>query len=219
MKKLILTTVIALLVSNLLYASKCLSPQEKEAYRAADALLKKMTLAEKIGQLQQFSAYETTVVGPEGEKRDLEKAIRNGEIGSLIAGYNPKESHRMQRIAVEESRMGIPLIFGSDIIHGCKIIFPENIAMSCSWDIEAIERSARIAAEESAAMGLHWTFSPMCDISSDPRWGRVSEGSGEDPYLASKITAAMVRGFQGDDLSSDKTIAACVKHFAAYGAP
>ncbi len=218
MKKIIFTTLFTVFI-GLSFAANPLSPHKAEAFRAADALLKKMTLAEKIGQLQQFSAYNTTVVGPEGEKRDLERAIRNGEIGSLIAGYSPQESHRIQRIAVEESRLGIPLIFGSDIIHGCRITFPENLAMSCSWDIDAIEHSARIAAEESAAMGLHWTFSPMCDISSDPRWGRVSEGSGEDPYLASKITAAMVRGYQGDDLSSDKTIAACVKHFAAYGAP
>lgn len=215
---------IALIVTILLFCSSTFAatrrtPKEDEAYRYANALLKRMTLGEKIGQLQQFSAYNTTVVGPEGEERDLERAVRNGEIGSLIAGFNPKESHRMQRIAVEESRLGIPLMFGSDIIHGCRIIFPENIAMSCSWDIDAIEHSARIAAEESAAMGLHWTFSPMCDISADPRWGRVSEGSGEDTYLGSKITAAMVRGYQGEDLSSDKTIAACVKHFAAYGAP
>ncbi len=200
-------------------ANRHLSAEEAKAFRFADNLLRKMTLSEKIGQLQQFRAYTSEITGPDGEPRDIERAIRNGEVGSLIAGCNPQYNHYIQRIAVEESRLGIPLILGTDIIHGCKITFPENLAMSCSWDIAAIEQSARIAAEESAASGIHWTFSPMCDISADPRWGRVSEGSGEDPYLGAKIAAAMVRGYQGDDLSSDKTIASCVKHFAAYGAP
>ena len=200
-------------------ANRHLSAEEAKAFRFADNLLRKMTLSEKIGQLQQFRAYTSEITGPDGEPRDIERAIRNGEVGSLIAGCNPQYNHYIQRIAVEESRLGIPLILGTDIIRGCKITFPENLAMSCSWNIAAIEQSARIAAEESAASGIHWTFSPMCDISADPRWGRVSEGSGEDPYLGAKIAAAMVRGYQGDDLSSDKTIASCVKHFAAYGAP
>ena len=117
-----------------------------------------------------------------------------------------------------QSRLGIPLIFGADVIHGFRTCFPENLAMSCSWDMSAVEQHARIAAEEAAAFGFHWTFSPMCDISTDPRWGRVSEGAGEDPYLGAKIAAAMVRGYQGEDLASDKTVAACVKHFVAYGA-
>lgn len=205
--------------ASVVAANRHLSAEEAKAFRFADNLLRKMTLSEKIGQLQQFRAYTSEITGPDGEPRDIERAIRNGEVGSLIAGCNPQYNHYIQRIAVEESRLGIPLILGTDIIHGCKITFPENLAMSCSWDIAAIEQSAQIAAEESAASGIHWTFSPMCDISADPRWGRVSEGSGEDPYLGVKIAAAMVRGYQGDDLSSDKTIASCVKHFAAYGAP
>ncbi len=196
-----------------------LSQEEKEAFKFADKLIKKMTLQEKLGQLQQFVTGKGVVTGPDGEKRDIEDAIRQGTVGSFLNIYTTEEYLHLQKIAVEESRLGIPLIFGFDIIHGCRIQFPENLASSCSWDIEGIEHSARIAAEESAAMGIHWTFSPMCDVSADPRWGRVSEGSGEDPYLGSKIAAAMVRGYQGDDLSSDNTIAACVKHFAAYGAP
>ena len=192
--------------------------EEKEAIKFADKLIKKMTLREKLGQLEQFVTYDGAVTGPEGVKRDIESSIRNGEVGSFLSIRNRDEALRLQKMAVEESRLGIPLIFGFDIIHGCKIIFPENLAVSCSWNMEAVERSARIAAEESAASAIHWTFSPMCDISFDPRWSRVSEGAGEDPYLGSKIAAAMVRGYQGDDLSATNTIAACVKHFAAYGA-
>ena len=196
-----------------------LSPEEKEAFDFADKLIKKMTLREKIGQLQQFVTKKGDVTGPEGVKRNIEDAIREGTVGSFLSIRNIDEMARLQKIAIEESRLGIPLIFGFDIIHGCRVQFPENLAASCSWDMEALEHAARIAAEETAALGIHWTFSPMCDVSADPRWGRVSEGAGEDPYLGAKIAAAIVRGYQGDDLSSDKTIAACVKHFAAYGAP
>ena len=196
-----------------------MSKEEREAFRFADKLIKKMTLQEKIGQLQQFVTRKGAVTGPDGESRDVEEAIRLGTVGSFLSIKSTEEMHRLQKIAVEESRLGIPLIYGYDIIHGCRVIFPENLAMACSWNIDAVEQSARIAAEETAALGIHWTFSPMCDVSADPRWGRVSEGAGEDPYLGSKISAAMVRGYQGDDLSSDKTVAACVKHFAAYGVP
>lgn len=218
MKRLSLFITTLLLACTVSAAPTQLSQEEREAFRFADNLIKKMTLREKLGQMQQFLPSRGEVTGPEGKKRDVETAIRRGEVGSFLSVMQPEEIKRLQKIAIEESRLGIPLIFGRDIIHGCKIIFPENLAMSCSWNIDAIERSARIAAEESAAFGIHWTFSPMCDISTDPRWSRVSEGAGEDPYLGSKIAAAMVRGYQGDDLSSDKTIAACVKHFAAYGA-
>ncbi len=217
MKRLLLSiSLVALVACNC--NQPTLTPEEKEAFAFADKLIKKMTLREKIGQLEQFITRKGTVTGPGGVKHDIEGAIRKGEVGSFLGVRKAEDMLRLQKIAVEESRLGIPLIFGYDIIHGCKTIFPENLAMSCSWDIEAIERSARIAAIESSATGLHWTFSPMCDIASDPRWGRVSEGSGEDHYLGSKISAAMVRGYQGDDLSADNTIAACVKHFAAYGA-
>ena len=129
--------------------------------------------------------------------------------------------YAMQRIAVEESRLGIPLLFGYDVIHGHKTIFPISLGESASWDLEAIEKGARVAAIEAAASGLNWTFAPMVDISVEPRWGRVSEGAGEDPFLGSKIAAARVRGFQGkdNDLSDTLTVLATVKHFAAYGAP
>ena len=197
-----------------------MSKEEKEAFKFADKLVKKMTLREKLGQLQQFTSRRAVVTGPNGAVlHDTEDRIRLGEVGSFLNIKTTEEMHKMQKIAVEESRLGIPLIFGYDIIHGCRVIFPENLGMSCMWDIDAVEQYARIAAEETAALGQHWTFSPMCDVSAEPRWGRVSEGSGEDPYLGAKISAAMVRGYQGDDLSSDKTIAACVKHFAVYGAP
>ncbi|MBE6198061.1 MAG: glycosyl hydrolase [Rikenellaceae bacterium] len=195
-----------------------LSDEEQKAYDFADELIKKMTLREKIGQLQQFTTRTAAITGPDGVKRDTEECIRNGEVGSFLSIRKTEEMLRLQKIAVEESRLGIPLIFGYDIIHGCRITFPENLAMSCSWDIDAIEHSARVAAIETAATGIHWTFSPMCDISADPRWGRVSEGAGEDPYLGAAISAATVRGYQGNDLAADNTIAACVKHFAAYGA-
>ncbi len=197
-----------------------MTKEEKEAYKFADKLIEKMTLKEKLGQLQQFTTRRAVLTGPDGAViHNTDDRIRLGEVGSFLSSKTSDELLRMQKIAVNESRLGIPLIFGYDIIHGCRTIFPENLGMSCSWDIEAVEQYARIAAEEAAAFGYHWTFSPMCDVSADPRWGRVSEGSGEDPYLGSKIAAAMVRGYQGNDLSSDKTIAACVKHFAAYGAP
>ena len=201
-------------------ASGSAAPQspDKEALRNANKLIKQMTLREKLGQLEQFITRKGVVTGPEGVKCDVDSAVRKGEVGSFLSIRNRDEALRLQKMAVEESRLGIPLIFGYDIIHGCKIIFPENLAISCSWNIDAVERSARIAAEESAASAIHWTFSPMCDISVDPRWSRVSEGAGEDPYLGAKIAAAMVRGYQGDDLAKSNTIAACVKHFAAYGA-
>ena len=208
------------LIALAVVASLSAAPQvsDKEAVRNANKLIKKMTLREKLGQLEQFITRNGVVTGPEGVKCDIDSAVRKGEVGSFLSIRNRDEALRLQKMAVEESRLGIPLIFGYDIIHGCKIIFPENLAISCSWNIDAVERSARIAAEESAASAIHWTFSPMCDISVDPRWSRVSEGAGEDPYLGAKIAAAMVRGYQGDDLAKSNTIAACVKHFAAYGA-
>ena len=150
-----------------------LSPEEQEAYKFADKLIEKMTLREKIGQLQQFTTRTAAITGPDGVKRDTEACIRNGEVGSFLSIRKTEEMLRLQKIAVEESRLGIPLIFGYDIIHGCRITFPENLAVSCTWDIDAIEHSARIAALETAATGIHWTFSPMCDFSAVPRWGRV----------------------------------------------
>ncbi|MBO5596385.1 MAG: glycoside hydrolase family 3 C-terminal domain-containing protein [Bacteroidales bacterium] len=182
-----------------------------------DSLMRVMTLEEKIGQTVLFTS-DWSVTGPSMRQGYLDD-IRAGRCGNLLNAYTVDFTREVQRIAVEETRLGIPILFGYDVIHGFRTIFPINLGMSASWDIDAIEQSARIAASEAAAAGLHWTYSPMCDISVEPRWGRISEGSGEDPYLGSLIAAAMVRGYQGEDLGADNTVLSCVKHFAAYGAP
>lgn len=183
----------------------------------AGKLLSQMTLREKIGQLSQFVPGNGTITGPEGSNIDLKEAIKAGGCGSML-NVKVQDIITYQRLAVDSSRLGIPILFGHDVIHGCRTIFPENLAMSCSWDLSMAEAVARVAASEAAAAGIAWTFSPMCDVAIDPRWGRVSEGSGEDAYLSGRISAAMVKGYQGDDLSDPHTILSCVKHFAAYGA-
>ncbi|MCS6930486.1 MAG: glycoside hydrolase family 3 C-terminal domain-containing protein [Saprospiraceae bacterium] len=185
--------------------------------RLVDSLLAQMTVEEKIGQMTLFTTdWEST--GPtirEGYRED----IRRGRCGALFNSHTVAFTRELQRIAVEESRLKIPLLFGYDVIHGYKTIFPIPLAEAASWDLEAIERSARIAATEAAAAGLHWTFAPMVDISRDPRWGRVMEGAGEDPWWGSRVAEARVRGFQGKGLGHTDAVAACVKHYAAYGAP
>ena len=211
MKKLILTVAAVL--------SICSCSERTEAEKFADELISKMTLREKIGQMSQFVTSTGVVTGPEGEKMNIEQLVKAGEVGSILNITTPEGIERMQRLAVDSSRLGIPILFGHDIIHGCKVIFPINLACACTWNTEAVKESARIAAAEASAMGIAWTFSPMCDVSADPRWGRVSEGSGEDPYLGAKMSAAMVEGYQGKDLADSSTILACVKHFVAYGAP
>jgi beta-glucosidase len=183
--------------------------------RRVNDLLAKMTLDEKIGQLNQVAADIST--GTPVAKDNLLIQIRAGQVGSVLSHTNFANKRIMQETAVKETRLGIPIIFGFDIIHGYKTIFPIPLAQAASWNLTAIEQAERIAAEEAAADGQHWTFAPMVDIARDPRWGRVMEGAGEDPYLGSKIAAARVRGFQGDDLSKPNTIAACAKHFAGYG--
>ena len=193
--------------------------QKTEAEKFADKLISKMTLREKVGQMSQFITSTGVVTGPDGDKMNIEQLVKAGEVGSILNITTPEEIERMQRLAVDSTRLGIPILFGHDIIHGCKVIFPINLACACTWDTESVKESARIAAAEAAAMGVAWTFSPMCDVSADPRWGRVSEGSGEDPYLGAKMSAAMVEGYQGKDLADSSTILACVKHFVAYGAP
>ena len=193
--------------------------QRTEAEKFANELISKMTLREKVGQMSQFVTSTGVVTGPDGGKMNIEQLIKAGEVGSILNITTPEEIERMQRLAVDSTRLGIPILFGHDIIHGCKVIFPINLACACTWDTESVKESARIAAAEAAAMGVAWTFSPMCDVSADPRWGRVSEGSGEDPYLGAKMSAAMVEGYQGKDLADSSTILACVKHFVAYGAP
>ncbi|MFT5863418.1 MAG: beta-glucosidase [Flavobacteriales bacterium] len=184
-----------------------------------EALLKQMTLEEKVGQMNQYNGF-WNVTGPVPKGGDAEKKydhLRKGYVGSMLNVAGVKNVRAVQKIAVEETRLGIPLIIGFDVIHGYKTISPIPLAEAASWDLEAIRLSAAVAAQETAAAGINWTFAPMVDISRDARWGRVMEGAGEDPFLGSLIADARVRGFQGDDLSSIKTIAACAKHFAGYG--
>lgn len=182
-------------------------------------LLSKMTLDEKIGQMNQYNGF-WEVTGPEpvgGNAKMKYEHLKSGRVGSMFNITGVENVRKIQKIVVENSRLGIPLIFGYDVIHGYKTISPIPLAEAASWDLKAIEHSARIAAIEASAVGLNWSFGPMVDISRDPRWGRVMEGAGEDPYLGSKIGAARVKGFQGNDLADSNTVAACAKHFAAYG--
>ncbi|PWU01316.1 MAG: beta-glucosidase, partial [Bacteroidetes bacterium] len=179
-------------------------------------LMQKMTLDEKIGQLNLVTPGGATTGAVVSQ--NVEEKIKKGSVGGLFGITGPDKIRKAQEIAVKESRLHIPLIFGLDVIHGHQTVFPIPLGLSCSWDMPLIERSARIAATEASADGLCWTFSPMVDIARDPRWGRIAEGSGEDAYLGSQIAKAMVRGYQGDDLSKENTILACVKHFALYGA-
>lgn len=185
----------------------------------ADSVLQLMTLDEKIGQMVLLTS-DWDVTGPTMRNNNLE-LIRQGLCGNIFNAYTAKYTRYLQKVAVEETRLKIPLLFGYDVIHGHKTIFPISLGESASWDLEAIELSAKISATEAAVSGLHWTFAPMVDICIDPRWGRISEGAGEDPYLGSLIAAARVRGFQGpqNKLSDPFTVMACVKHYAAYGAP
>ena len=180
-------------------------------------LLSKMTLEEKIGQLNLPTSGDITT--GQANSSNIAKKIEEGKVGGL---FNIKSVHKIrevQKIAIEKSRLKIPLLFGMDVIHGYETTFPIPLGLSTSWNLDLIKRSAQIAASEASADGINWTFSPMVDISREPRWGRVSEGSGEDPYLGSQIAKAMIQGYQGDNLSKNNTILSCVKHFALYGAP
>ena len=184
----------------------------KDIPAKVEALLAKMTLQEKIGQMVQINDCGGTI--PE----DLKQRLREGRIGSMLNVRLPEISREIQRIAVEESRLGIPLIMGRDVIHGFRTIFPIPLAQAATWDPQLAKECARVAAEEAAASGFHWTFAPMMDIARDPRWGRIAESFGEDPYLASRFAEAAVLGFQGTNLSAGDTLAACAKHFVGYGA-
>ena len=179
-------------------------------------LMKRMTLDEKIGQLN-LPGSGDIVTGQAGNS-DIGKKIKEGSVGGLFNIKSIAKIQAVQKVAVEESRLKIPLIFGMDVIHGYQTTFPIPLALSCTWDMKLIEQSARIAATEASADGICWTFSPMVDIARDPRWGRIAEGAGEDPFLGSAIAKAMVKGYQGDDLTQPNTIMACVKHYAMYGA-
>ena len=189
---------------------------DQEMNKFIDELMGKMTLEEKLGQLNLPASGDITT--GEASSSNIAEKIKQGKVGGLFNIKTVAKIRAVQKIAVEESRLKIPLIFGMDVIHGYQTLFPIPIGLSCSWDMNLIEKSARMAALEATADGICWTFSPMVDISRDPRWGRVSEGSGEDPYLGSRIAEAMVKGYQGDDLKKNTTMMACVKHFALYGA-
>ena len=175
--------------------------------KRVEDLLKRMTLDEKIGQMCQYSSFN----------EEIEKLIRKGLVGSLLNVTGVEEVNRVQKIAVEGTRLGIPLLFGLDVLHGYKTIFPIPLALASTWDPEIVKKAARIAAKEASSEGIKWTFAPMVDIARDPRWGRIAEGAGEDPYLGSVMAWAAVKGFQGDDLSNPDSILACAKHYIAYG--
>jgi beta-glucosidase len=187
--------------------------------RKVDSVLKLMTLEEKVGQLNQYNGF-WEITGPtpkEGQAAKKYDDLKKGLVGSMLNVRGVKDVKALQKIAVEETRLGIPLIFGFDVIHGYKTISPIPLAESASWDMEAIKRSAAMAADEASAVGLNWTFAPMVDVARDARWGRVMEGAGEDTFLGSEIAVARVQGFQGTDLAATNTILACAKHFAGYG--
>lgn len=190
--------------------------QQKSIDQKVNELLAKMTLEEKIGQLNQYTG-DHAITGPLTMNPNKKEEIKAGKIGSMLNVLGSDYTRGYQELAMQ-SRLKIPLLFGLDVVHGYKTTFPLPLAEAASWDLEAIELAARVAARESAASGIHWTFAPMVDISRDPRWGRVMEGAGEDTYLGSKIAYARVRGFQGNKLGDLSTVMACVKHFAAYGA-
>ena len=208
-------------ISALCLALVSCSGPKSEMDRFIDDLMGKMTVEEKIGQLNLPVAGD--IVTGQAKSSNVSERIRKGEVGGLFNLKGAEKIREVQRIAVEESRLGIPILFGMDVIHGYETIFPIPLGLSCSWDMAAVEQSARIAAEEASADGICWTFSPMVDVSRDARWGRVSEGSGEDTFLGCRIAEAMVRGYQGPDketqLTRNDQILACVKHFALYGAP
>jgi len=185
-------------------------PDDSAVHQRADALLKAMTLEEKIGQLSQLFDF--------GKSKAIDDAVAKGQLGSLLFVTDPAEINRLQHLAVEKTRLHIPLIFGFDVIHGFRTIFPVPIAMAASWDPSVAVKAQTIAAKEARSVGIDWAFGPMLDIARDPRWGRIVEGAGEDPYLGSAMAAAQVRGFQGDYIGAPDHILACMKHFAGYGA-
>ena len=204
----------SLLIALTMCAAAGPAPPAHETERRVDGLLARMTLQEKVGQLQQLDSIPK-VWRVRDEHRDL---IPRGLVGSFLNVRGARNINEAQRMAVEQSRLKIPLLFGFDVIHGYRTIFPIPLGEASSWDPAAVERSSQIAAAEAAATGLKWTFAPMVDIARDPRWGRISEGSGEDPYLGAVIARARVRGFQGDDPSAADRVLACAKHWVAYGA-
>ncbi len=190
--------------------------KSKPISQQVDSLLDRMTLGEKIGQMTLFTS-DMTQTGP-SMRDNYQRLIRQGRVGAVFNAYGSAYTRKLQKMAIEETRLGIPLLFGFDVIHGFRTIFPIPLAEAATWDPRLIQQASRIAAEEASSAGLHWTFAPMVDVTRDPRWGRIAESAGEDPYLGEIMAAARVRGFQGSDLSLDNTVLSCVKHFAAYGA-
>ncbi len=209
--------ILLLLVATLSYTAEKQDTATMEMDRFIDELMSQMTLDEKIGQLTLYTS-DMDHTGPFIRDHYLED-IRAGRVGAIFNAYTAEYTRNLQRMAVEETRLGIPMLFGYDVIHGHRTIFPIPLGETASWDMAAIEESARIAAREATAEGLHWTFSPMIDVTRDPRWGRIAESSGEDPFLTAQVARAKVRGYQGDDLRDLNTMLATAKHFAAYGAP
>jgi len=201
----------------LILLTACTTTKQSQMDQFLSQLMSEMTIEEKLGQLNLPTTGE--IITGAAQSSDVAEKIRLGQVGGLFNLKGADAIREVQRIAVEQSRLGIPLIFGMDVIHGYETVFPIPLAMSCSWDLDKIRQSAQIAALEASADGICWTFSPMVDICHDARWGRIAEGSGEDPYLGSLIARAMVEGYQGATLSDSTTIMACVKHFALYGAP
>ena len=208
-------TFLFLCITSVYAQKRIILPTSKTIF--VSQLMAKMTIDEKIGQLNLPVSGDITT--GQANSSNVAKSIEEGKVGGLFNIKSVQKIKEVQRIALEKSRLKIPLLFGMDVIHGYETTFPIPLGLSCTWDMDLIKRSAQIAAQEASADGINWTFSPMVDISRDPRWGRVSEGSGEDAYLGSQIAKAMVQGYQGDDLSKNNTILSCVKHFALYGAP
>ncbi|OYD42525.1 beta-glucosidase BglX [Sphingobacterium cellulitidis] len=206
-----------IICAGLIFSSHMVFAQaDQKMGKFIDELMGKMTIEEKIGQLNLVTAGEATTGSV--VSTDVESKIKAGNIGGIFSMTSPSRIRKAQELAVNQSRLKIPIIFGMDVIHGYKTIFPIPLGLAATWDMNLIQKTARVAATEASADGLNWTFSPMVDISRDARWGRISEGSGEDTYLSSRIAKEMVLGYQGDDLSKNNTLMACVKHFALYGA-
>src|SRR5678809_1278132 len=213
-RRLLACVAAALLLTNTVAFARPVYPDPSVPIdKRVDDLMSHMTLDEKIGQLNQLF-YFKQFMKPEM----MEPGIREGKIGSLLFVTDPATINRFQKVAVEQSRLKIPLLFGFDVIHGFRTIFPVPLALASSWDVDLVERVQTIAAREASATGIRWTFAPMLDIARDPRWGRIVEGAGEDPFLGARIAAAQVRGFQGQDPASPGRLLACMKHFAGYGA-
>src|ERR1700722_15371860 len=205
----------SILLALLVFLFPTLNAQDNKMQTFVSGLMAKMTLDEKLGQLNLPGAGDITT--GQARSSDIAKKIADGKVGGLFNIKAVAKIREVQKIAVDQSRLKIPLIFGMDVIHGYETEFPIPLGLSCSWDMTDVEKSARIAAREASADGLFWTFSPMVDIARGPRWGRIAEGNGEDPYLGSQIAAAMVKGYQ-ENLSGNSDIMACVKHYALYGA-